>query len=151
MYKKILLPLDGSELAEAAIPHAKNLALAFDAEVTLISVIEPITMYTQPGMIGPVMDVPIDIEDEIRAANKYLDEVKSKLVAENIRIEAVTLTGYPAVQICDYAEENGIDIIVMSTHGRSGIQRWVYGSVADRILRAAKTPILLVRVTESRK
>ncbi|MHB1457276.1 MAG: universal stress protein [Armatimonadota bacterium] len=150
MYKKILLPLDGSELAEAAIPHAKSLALAFNAQITLISIIEPITMYTQPGMIGPVMDVPVDIEEEIDSAEKYLTEIKSKLDSENIKTDTVTLAGYPAVQICDYAEDNAIDMIVMSTHGRSGIQRWVYGSVADRVLRAAKTPILLVRVTEGR-
>lgn len=149
MYKKILLPLDGSELAEAAIPHAKSIALAFQAEITLISIVEPITMYTQPGMIGPVMDVPIDIEDEITAAGKYLQEIKSKLDAENIKTETVTLAGYPAVQICDYADDNEIDMIVMSTHGRSGIQRWVYGSVADRVLRAANTPILLIRAAKT--
>lgn len=149
MYKKILLPLDRSELAEIAIPHAISLAQAFDAELTLITVVEPIAMYTQPGMMGPLLDVPIDIDEELTAAEKYLQVTQSKLMSDKIKIETVTLAGYPAVQICDYADENEIDMIVMSTHGRSGIQRWVYGSVADRVLRAANTPVLLIRAVKS--
>lgn len=145
MYQNILVPLDGSELAEVALPHAKSVAHAFNAAVTLISVVEPVVMYPQPGMIGPVMSVAVDIEDEIDSAEKYLQGIKAQLDAEGIKTSTITSGGNPAVQICDYASDNGIDLIVMSTHGRSGFQRWVYGSVADRVLRGAKSPILLVR------
>lgn len=145
MYKQILVPLDGSELAEAALPHARELAKAFHATISLMTVIEPIFLSPEPGVIGPVVNVALNIEDETRSASQYLEKIAEQLRAEVPEVHIVIRQGHAASHICDYAEEIKADVIVMSTHGRSGIQRWVYGSVADRVLRGAKVPVLLIR------
>lgn len=145
MYEEILVPLDGSELAETALPHARALAKAYDGRITLMSIMEPVTVYTQPGVVGPIVSVGIDIEEELRRIREYLDKVADRLKTESIDVRIVVREGDPASEIIDYAAANQEDIIVMSTHGRSGIQRWVYGSVADRILRSANAPVLLIR------
>lgn len=145
MYNNILVPLDGSELAETALPHARALAHAFQSTITLISIIEPVAVYPQPGMIGPVLSVAVNVEDEMDNSKKYLNELKEQLENEGLTVDISVLGGDPASHICDYALSHGTDLIVMSTHGRSGIKRWVYGSVADRVLHGAKTPVLLVR------
>lgn len=144
MYEEILVPLDGSELAEAALPHARALAKAYDARVTLLNVIEPTALYTQPGF-GPILSSGIDIEDEIERAKEYLSGVADHLKMEGIDTRTIVREGDPASEVVDYAAANHEDIIVMSTHGRSGIQRWVYGSVADKVLRSAEVPVLLIR------
>lgn len=145
MYKEILVTLDGSKLAEAAIPHARELAKAFDADITLLSIIEPIGISPQPGVVGPVVSVAMNIEEEVENTGQYLEDIANQLEAEGLEVKRIVREGDPASQICDYAHENDIDLIVMSTHGRSGIQRWVYGSVADRVLRNAEVPVLLIR------
>ena len=149
MYKEILVPLDGSELAEAAVPHAVELAKAFNASVTLLSVVEPVGVHAQPGAIGPVISVALNIEEEMDRIREYLHGVAERYKDYNVEIKKVVREGDPASIICDYAHETNADLIVMSTHGRSGIQRWVYGSVADRVLRAAKIPVLLIRAQGS--
>ena len=145
MYKEILVTLDRSELAEAAIPHAREIAKALGAGITLLSVVEVMAVYQQPGVIGPVVSVTMNVEEEIVTTEQYLEKIADRLRADGIVVKRVVREGDPASQICDYAHENDIDLIVMSTHGRSGVQRWVYGSVADRVLRSAMLPILLVR------
>ena len=145
MYKEILASLDGSELAEAALPHARAMAKAFDARITLLSVLEPLEMYAQPGVVGPVVSVSMNVQEEIGNLKQYLVGVAGNLTKEGIQVRTEVGEGDPASVICDYAESNGMDMTVMSTHGRSGIQRWVYGSVADRVLRTAKIPVLLIR------
>ncbi|HET6453423.1 MAG TPA: universal stress protein [Armatimonadota bacterium] len=146
MYKQILIPLDGSELAEGAISHAMEIAKAFKAKVTLLSVVEPVAVYPQPGAVGPVVSVSMDVQDEVGKVAEYLDGVADKLRQEGIDVLRVVREGDPAGQIVDYAHLNQVDLIVMSTHGRSGIQRLVYGSVAEHVLHHATVPILLVRV-----
>ena len=145
MYQEILVSLDGSELAEAALPHARALAKAFDARITLLSVLEPLEMYPQQGLVGPVVSISMNVQEELANLKQYLDGVAANLTKEGIAVRTEVREGDPASAICDYAEGNQMDIIVMSTHGRSGIQRWVYGSVADRVLRSAQVPVLLIR------
>lgn len=145
MYKQILVPLDGSELAEGAVPHAEELAKALGARVTLLSVIEPVEVYSQPGVVGPVVSVS-NMEDEVRNVTEYLDKIADKLRQGGTDVIRVLREGDAASQICEYAHLNRVDMIVMSTHGRSGIQRLVYGSVAEHVLHNAKVPVLLVRV-----
>ena len=146
MYKHILVPLDGSELAEGAIPHAAELAKAFKARITLLSVIEPVSVYTQPGVVGPVVSVSMNMEEEVRNITVYLDSIADKLRREGVDVVRVVREGEAAAQICDYAHDSRMDMIVMSTHGRSGLQRIVYGSVAEHVLHHARIPVLLVRV-----
>ena len=150
MYKDILLALDGSPLAEAAVPHARALAKAFGARVTLLSVVQPVGIYPQSGVVGPVVSIALNVEEEMESVRRYLRTIAEQFEAEGINVEEVVREGDAASQICDYAHESRADLIVMSTHGRSGVQRWVYGSVADKVLRGAKVPILLIRAQTAR-
>lgn len=159
IYKEILVPLDGSELAEAALIPARELASAFGARVTLLTVvpvpIRPSLIWAYDGYGGgaPVgsetvaeIDEVIEREqaEETAKATNYLCETGDKLKAEGISAREQVVKGDPASVICDIARDIPADMIVMSTHGRSGIQRWVHGSVADRVLRDAEVPILLI-------
>ncbi len=145
MYKQILVPLDGSELAEKALPHAEELARRFGARLILFSVVESVVVYSQPGVVGPIVSVTFNIEEEIEKTKGYLGNVAGKLRQAGLDASTEVRQGDAASQICDFAREIGAELIVMSTHGRSGVRRWVYGSVADRVLRGANVPILLVR------
>jgi nucleotide-binding universal stress UspA family protein len=145
MYKEIIVPLDGSRLAESALPHAKEIAKAFGARITLISVLEPVGVYSQPGVVGPVISVALNVKEEMDKLSQYVDQIAEGLRTEGLDVRKVIREGDPASQICDFAQESGVDLIVMSTHGRSGLRRWVYGSVADKVLRSAQTPVLLIR------
>jgi len=145
MYKEILVTLDGSDLAEGALLHAVAIAKSFSARLTLMFVIEPTVAYVQPTLGGSVIDTTVVINEEINHARNYLNEMKSHAEAEGIVVLCVVKNGDPASEICDYAVANKVDMIVMCTHGRSGIKRWVYGSVADKVLRCASAPVLLIR------
>lgn len=145
MYKEILVPLDGSSLAEAALPHATAIAKAFVSRITLIFVAEPLGVYAQQSVVTPPMIAPpvdLEIEDNER---KYLEQMVRRVVMDGVDAKYVLKEGDPASEICDYTVAGKMDLIVMSTHGRSGIKRLVYGSVADRVLREATVPVLLIR------
>ena len=141
MYKNILVPLDGSELAEVVLPYAKELAGRLDLDLTLLHVCE-----SQPEAHFMCQAYLERAADTVRAQSR---EVQSKtgapsgVKANEVRIHVVH--GHPAEGILRYAEENKPDIILMATHGYSGVRRWVLGSVADKILRQSKIPVWLVR------
>jgi nucleotide-binding universal stress UspA family protein len=142
MYKKILVPLDGSELAKKALNEAEKLAKFFDAEITLFQVVPFMPIYGSPELVTPLI---ID-EKQKEAAEKYLANLTEELKGRGLKVTALVKTGQQvAVEIIDFAKESGVDLIVMCTHGRSGITRWVLGSVAHKVLVRAETPILLLR------
>lgn len=154
VYKKILLTHDGSKLAAAAIPHALALAIAFDTEVLLLHVVEsvgqeisrlePMDM-TPPGNVIAETAVEIvawDKEKAKRQLNKIKDQFQTSGVRE-IRIEV--LEGSADSVIVEVAKKQKCDLIVMSTHGRSGLGRALLGSVADHVVRHVLYPVLLVR------
>jgi nucleotide-binding universal stress UspA family protein len=144
MYKRILVPLDGSPLAEAALAHAETLAQQFASEVLLLRVVVSPYAIIAPDLVLAGYDSNHQqFEDQ---AEHYLQAVAGKLAARQIKVRTMTCDGPVAEAILDRARENQIDLIVMSTHGRGGVSRWVYGSVADRLLQAAPCPVLLVRV-----
>jgi nucleotide-binding universal stress UspA family protein len=144
MYRKILVPLDGSSFSESILDHAKavisNCSVA--PELVLLTVVEPF-----PSKSLRAGDSWVDkIQKEaIRVAANYLNQLVEKLHSEGIKAEGVVIEGGPAQAILDYAEKNNIDLIIMSTHGRSGISRWVFGSVATRILHHSPVPVLVAR------
>ena len=143
-YKHILIPLDCSELAELALDDAFSLAQLSDAELTLFHVIPPIehVMATETG--HPIfVDQQWDSHQEL--AKEYLGDLCARVGCPDIKLNTVVEMGMPAETIIEYARQHPVDLIVMATHGRSGLQRWVYGSVADKVLRGANVPILLVR------
>jgi len=142
MYKKILVPLDGSELAKRALDEAEKLANCFGAEIVLFEVVPFMPIYGSPELVTPLI---VD-EKQKEAAEKYLVNLSEELKKKGFKVTAVVRTGQQvAVEIIDFAKESGANLIVMCTHGRSGISRWVLGSVALKVLTRAETPILLIR------
>ncbi len=142
MYKKILVPLDGSELAKTALDQAEKLAVAFDAEIILFQVVPFMPIYGSPELVTPLI---VD-EKQKETAEKHLANLAEELKKRGIKTTAMVRTGQQvAIEIIDFAKESGVDLIVMCTHGRSGITRWVLGSIAHKVLTRAETPILLVR------
>ena len=149
MYEKILVPLDGSERAECVLPHVEALATALEVkEVILVSVTERIVGYrviddsSQP--LGERL-VPEAVGKEEKQAQKYLDKIAKTLEAKGIKVRTEVLMGKPAEEIIIYAHKMGCGLVVMASHGRSGINRWAHGSVAERVFRATTIPILMVK------
>ena len=141
MYKRILVPLDGSRLAEQALRHAASHAAAFGAEVVLLKVLGPLP---EPGMSSPRAIRSAEAASA-QLAREYLDGVAAGLLEEGLAVQALTVEGKPYVQIIRFAEEHDVDLIVMSTRGHSGLSRWLLGSVADRVARGATVPLLLIQ------
>jgi len=127
MYTRIMIPLDGSELAQTALPHALDLGRALGATLVLLHV--------RDGRKGSP-----------EAARRYLEYLRRGHTGDGVAIELAVREGAVAEAIVRAADEERIDIIVMATHGRSGMQRVVYGSVAEQVLRSSTRPVLLVRV-----
>jgi len=142
MYKKILVPLDGSSLAEKALEQAEPLAKAFDSEILLFQVVHFMPIYGSPELVAPLI---VD-ERHKEFAEKYLAGLLKVMEGKGLKVQAIVKTGQQvAVEIIDFAKEKGIDLIVMCTRGRSGISRWVLGSTALKVVTRAETPILLLR------
>lgn len=153
MYKKIMVPLDGSNLAECVLPHVDVIAKGCGVtEVLFVRVAEPTFV---PGgaygggmqVTGPEMVKIREQESEVVAAEarQYLDRLVGIPMYPGVTITREVLEGPVADTLAEYAENNGVDLVVISTHGRSGISRWIWGSVADRILRAACVPVFMIR------
>lgn len=147
MYKKILVPLDGSDLAEIALPHAINLAKQSNGELVLLVIVQALTPMVTPDMVA--IDTGPIIEQMTMQAEAYLSHLLQKLEPEVHAKKVIVQETSVADAIANYAAEANVDLIVMSTHGRSGISRWVYGSVAERVLRAASCPVLLIRAQKN--
>jgi nucleotide-binding universal stress UspA family protein len=149
MYEKILVPLDGSRLAECAISFAEVLAKGCDTEkVILVSVTERVQGYrafedpSQP--LGQRLS-PEAYGKKEKQAQRYLGRIAKAIEAKGIKVDTEVLLGNPAEEIIIYAKHIGCDLIVMSSHGRSGISRWTHGSVADRVFRGSPVPVLMVK------
>jgi nucleotide-binding universal stress UspA family protein len=137
MYKRILIPLDGSALAEAVLPHVEELAKSSAAELVLLRVAS--------AHIFPGADA---IEAQVAAvqeAENYVADLAKTQQEKGIRAEAKVRYGDPAEEILDHAARDHIDLVAMATHGRTGLKRVVLGSVAEKVLRSAPVPMLLVR------
>jgi len=144
MYKRIAVPLDGSELAETALPHALELARCMGGEVYPIRVAPPAQYVVSPAGGAPLFPEEV-LQQDRREAERYLEVVAARCQTEGVAAHVQLLIGPVAETVVDFAKENGMDLIVMSTHGRSGVSRWVYGSVAEKVLRGAHCPTLIVR------
>ena len=147
MYQRILVPLDGSELAECVLPHVEAVAKGCGVrEVIFIRVVEP---FERTGGFSEVTYSEEDIKrinaEKKDAAGSYLSRIVDQVKYDSVNLKSEALTGKAAECIAEYATKNEVDLIVIATHGRSGISRWVWGSVADRLLRSACVPVLMVR------
>ena len=145
MYNKILVPLDGSELAECVLPHVEAIAKGCQtANVIFIRVVEPVVLPVAEGEYFS-SNVWTQIESQEKAiAVSYLNDIVNRVKYDGINVEAKVILGRVADSIVDYVIKNSIDLIIIATHGRSGVSRWLRGSVANRILHAIRAPILMI-------
>jgi len=137
--EKILVPLDGSECAENILSKVEKLATDLKAGIALLRVAYA---HTFPGVDPTEAEVKI-----VREAEEYLQGIEKRLKAKGFRVESHVRYGDGAGEILDHAAQKDVDLIAMSTHGRSGVKRWLLGSVAEKLLRHATKPIFLVRCT----
>ena len=141
MYEKILVPLDESALAECVLPHVKAIAKGCGTgEVVLLEVIEPPPTWAAEGIDFDALQ-----NANARAAEAYLAKIQAQLSSEGFNVRSQILTGRPAEVITEFTQKNAVDLIAIATHGRSGISRWVFGSVADKLVRSSFVPVLLIR------
>jgi nucleotide-binding universal stress UspA family protein len=185
MFRKILVPLDGSELAESVLSYAEELAIMSKAELTLISVTEKIKgvvfssesaeelLASDNAELGEISDpsargyypnannvysvaaynsvkhdhtgVSIETGKLEKQAKKYLARIAERLKQKNIQVSTEVLIGKVAEEIINYANAGGYDLVVMSSHGRSGPSRWTHGSITDKVFRSVCIPLLVVR------
>ncbi len=139
MYKRVLVPLDGSELAETAFPYAREIAVKLGLEVILLHVANP----QEPELL------PVYLSYVKHAAEAFSQPLKAGVKAIKSRGEVIG--GYAADSILRFAEDNKVDMIMMTSHGRSGLRYRILGSVADRVLRASKVPVWLVPAPAAEK
>lgn len=138
---RILVPLDGSPLAEAALGPAVDLARSLRAELHLLQVVQP-PSYVYPESTAYLL---YDPERDLAEARQYLDGVATRLRPEGVTVETQSTLGFPTTTIAEVAREQGMDLIVMATHGRTGLARLVLGSVATATLQQASVPVVFVR------
>ena len=143
MYKRLLVPLDGSELAEVALPYAEELAEKLDSEVILINVRAPGEDPANPEHRVYLSKMAATTEQDIKKS-PYLPPGE-KVKVDSVIIGSPGLLTHSAEEIVDYAEKQNISLVVMATHGRTGVKRWALGSTADKVVRASKSPVLLIR------
>lgn len=172
MYGKILLPLDGSKLAECALDHVRAIASGCGAqEVILLGVTQRIAGRAHTEELGPPIpthvglwdlgadltgrvltpppstrdQAPVSVGRHEEQAKEYLERTAKGLEANGLDVRTVVLAGNPAEQILRAAESAKVDLIIMASHGRSGPSRWAFGSVSDKVLRSSAIPVLMVR------
>ncbi|WP_058827109.1 universal stress protein [Haloferax sp. Q22] len=140
MYDEILLPVDGSPAAEQAIPHVFDLAERYDATVHVLFVVN--TTRDNAGIIGGTV-----LETLEQEGRRVVDEVVERGESRGIKTVGAVRRGAPHETILDYAAEHGAEVIAMATHGRTGVERVLLGSVTERVVRTASVPVLTVRAT----
>ena len=141
--KRILVPLDGSELSEKVLAHIEILAKRADVETTLLRAVP----FFWPSEFKHVREMGDKMDKE---ASDYLFAINAQLGEKGIKAEVCVDEGNVPEVICDFAREKSVDLIAMSTHGRGGVKRWALGSVANKVIQAAPVPVLLYRSTGSK-
>ncbi|MCB0111611.1 MAG: universal stress protein [Caldilineaceae bacterium] len=147
MYKRILVPLDGSKRAERILSYVEELALKFESKLILLQVVEPSVVLAAPYDMGHYYDVN-QIERLSDEAKGYLNTVRTELEMKGITAETLVDNGPVVTCILEEAIRKDVDLIAMASHGRSGLARAFYGSVAAGILHQADRPLLLIRAQE---
>lgn len=144
---RILVPTDFSDYSRAALEYGCAVAEKFGAELHLLHVLQDLVgLVPEPGLAFPP---PGDYMRELQAsADRALDELPGPLAPEGLSIERATRQGPPFVEIVRYAREAEIDLIVLGTHGRSGLAHMLLGSVAEKVIRKAPCPVLTVRPSD---
>jgi universal stress protein A len=154
-FKKILCPTDFSDPAAEALQRAKELALHFQAKLLIVHVAPPVPVPYQPitapapaPELTPIFNTPSYQLEIINSAEKALKELIEQHIPPGIEVQALVATGDPASEIVNLAAKEGVDVIVIATHGQTGWRRVVFGSVAEKVVRLAKPPVLTIRAPE---
>ncbi|MFC1848321.1 universal stress protein [Chloroflexota bacterium] len=142
MYKQMLVPLDGSRLAENALIYGVQVATKLNLDITLLHVYKPDELEFVPSRQSYIERAVDLVQNQLEEIQK---DAGAQMKSRSLEVQCKLAKGHPAEQILGYAEENQIDLILIGTHGRSGISRWAMGSVADKVLRGSSVPIWLVR------
>lgn len=143
-YQRVLVPLDGSEAAEAVLPFVEKVAGPLDAEIILLRVLEPLSpgeVMAAAGVVAPDAFLARELD-----AKEYLADMDRRLANKGIRVRRHLRTGRAAEEILATVRESGADLIAMTTHGRTGVGRLLFGSVAEAVLRRAPVPVLMWRM-----
>jgi nucleotide-binding universal stress UspA family protein len=141
MHKRVLLPLDGSSMAEQALPHAIEQAKRFRSELILLRT----TSSSLQGSGLSAMELGWVQEQMGDWARDYLESIATQVRTQGVSVRVVVLQDPPHEAITRFSETNGVDLIVICSRGQSGASRWLMGSVADRVVRGASAPVLLVQ------
>lgn len=151
MISRILVPLDGSDLALHILPYATNIARKFNSKMILFQAIQQPDFNTMPSVTAVNKEDSVQHLLQDRTANErlralgYLEQIAKPLREQGIEIDCATSIGDAAKTIIEYAGQNEIDLIAIATHGQGGFKRLVFGSVADRILKNSGLPVLMVK------
>jgi len=143
MYKKILVPLDGSKLAEIALPHAESLALQYHADIVLLSVIDPPSMAGRDNAAVHVFQKEMDTK--MQDADIYLKALKNQYEKKNIKTKYFVNLGSVVQNIIETANNESVDLVLIASHGRSGLQRVFFGSIAAGVLNRIELPLMVIR------
>ncbi len=144
MYQTILVPLDGSKRAEMILPHVEAMAHAFQSKVIFLQVIEPAASLVTPYDMVPYYDAEL-AEQWVNEARTYLTGLEGEFREKKIQAQSVVEQGPVVRTILDVAEREQVDLIAMASHGRTGLARVFYGSIAAGVLNQADRPLLLIR------
>jgi len=148
MFNRLLIPLDGSELSESIVSQAAAVAKPTGAEIVLFRVHEPMDRGVRQAM-GEDIAQKLDAVTREETQN-YLDKIAGDLIRLGIKVDIAMAQGRPAEAIIEYATTHAVDLIVMATHGRSGLTKWAFGSVAEKVLRQSPVPVLISPVKGAR-
>lgn len=148
MYKKILIPVDGSTRAERILPHVRELATKFDSELCAVQVIVP--QYRMASLDSPYyMQVLVEELEQIESeAKSYLEQLKNRLRADGLNVRTHIAHGPVVESLLQIAKDEDVDLIALSSHGRTGLSRVYYGSIASGILHRSDRPLLLIRADD---
>jgi nucleotide-binding universal stress UspA family protein len=148
-YRRAIVPLDGSELAESVLPHLE--AVASNCQITtaeLVRVVPPIEMHFKAALPMYSIQEKEIIAGALSDAEKYLLKVKARLDTTRMNVTTKVLSGDPAIELMKYIEKSRADLLVIATHGRSGVSHWVWGSVTEKLLHISCVPVFVIRPPE---
>lgn len=144
--KRILVPVDFSDTSLKALDHAIEWAAAFKAEILVLFVVEPIYYASPSDLYGSAANIGVVLQEQERIAREQMERLSVDLEKRGVTFRTTTMTGTPYLRIVEAADQQKADLIVIATHGRTGLSHMLMGSVAEKVVRTAVCPVLSVRV-----
>ena len=149
-FKKILCPTDFSDPAAKALEVAASMAMDYSSELLVVNVVEPIPTISAADTF-PLNTLGQYLSEAESASKKRLKELVAKVVPAKIKVRPLILTGQAALQIVDLADKKEVDLMVIATHGQTGLKRWVFGSVTERVLKLTSRPVLIIQTSPKQR